>query len=195
MKGFLPWLVRWVCRGGSNDFYSALAALVGPIPVLGIRIRDPVPFWPLGKKFYNSFKNGPNFFLQHFQNKIILNFVKFVATKKGMTTNFFSPLSFLRFFLSRMIPGSGMGKKSGSRINIPDPQHCPIQNIFFLTVLYFNSIEPHPIAHQAGQAAVLGRLYLSVGVSGHEWQTRFLSTVTHLIYLSCYFTFTLHLIC
>jgi hypothetical protein len=70
-------------------------------PGLGSRIPNPyflelsVKF--LGKKFYNSFKNGPNFFLRQFQNKIIFNFVKFVATKKGMTTNFFHP-SFLRFF-------------------------------------------------------------------------------------------------
>jgi hypothetical protein len=33
-----------------------------------------------GKKFYNSLKIGPNFFLQHFKTKIIYNFVKFVAT-------------------------------------------------------------------------------------------------------------------
>jgi hypothetical protein len=38
-------------------------------------------------------KTGQNFFLQHLKNKIIFNFVKFVATKKGLTTNFFSPLS------------------------------------------------------------------------------------------------------
>jgi hypothetical protein len=37
-------------------------------------------FW--GKKFYNSLKIGPNFFLQHFKNKIIYNFAKFMATKK-----------------------------------------------------------------------------------------------------------------
>ncbi len=42
---------------------------------------------------------------------IIVNFVKFVATNKGMTTNFFSPLSFFAVF------GSGI------RDNIPDPQH------------------------------------------------------------------------
>jgi hypothetical protein len=52
----------------------------------------------LGKKFYNSLKFVPNFFLQQFKNKIILNFVKFVATKKGMKTNFFSPLSFVAVF-------------------------------------------------------------------------------------------------
>jgi hypothetical protein len=36
----------------------------------------------LGKKFYNSLKNGPHYFLPHFKNKIIYNFVKFVAAKK-----------------------------------------------------------------------------------------------------------------
>ncbi len=47
--------------------------------------------------------------------------VKFVATKKGMTTNFFHP-SLLLLFLD---PGSWMGKNQdpGSEINIPDPQH------------------------------------------------------------------------
>ncbi len=74
--------------------------------VLRIRIRDPMPFWPLdpgsgidffripdpnpyfwelcdnfwGKKLNNSLKIGPNFFLQHFKTKIIFDFVKFVAT-------------------------------------------------------------------------------------------------------------------
>ncbi len=33
-----------------------------------------------------------------------------MAIKKGMTTNFFSPISFVAVF--------------GSGINIPDPQHC-----------------------------------------------------------------------
>ncbi len=56
----------------------------------GSRIPNPY-FWELSdnflsKTFYNSFKIGPNFFLQHFKNKIIINYVKFVATKKGMTT-------------------------------------------------------------------------------------------------------------
>ncbi len=94
--------------------------------VLRIRIRDPVPFDPgpgsgirnrfffgsriptpyflelsdkfLGKKFFNSLKTDPNFFLQHLKNKIILNFVKFVATKKSLTTNFFYPSLLLLFF-------------------------------------------------------------------------------------------------
>jgi hypothetical protein len=43
--------------------------------------------------------------------------VKFVATKKKYNNTFFSPLSFVAVF------GSGMGKKPGSGINIPDPQH------------------------------------------------------------------------
>jgi hypothetical protein len=37
----------------------------------------------LCNKFYNSLKTGPNFFLQQLKNKIISNFEKFVATKKG----------------------------------------------------------------------------------------------------------------
>jgi hypothetical protein len=34
----------------------------------------------------------PNFFLQYFKIKIINNFVKFVATKKGVTKIFSTPL-------------------------------------------------------------------------------------------------------
>jgi hypothetical protein len=44
----------------------------------------------------------------------MFNFVIFLATKKGRTANFFSPLSFVAIF------GSGM---DNSGINIPDPQH------------------------------------------------------------------------
>jgi hypothetical protein len=54
----------------------------------------------------------PNFFLQHLQNKIVFNFVKFVATKNGVTTNFFHP-SLLLLFLD---PGSGIrDPRSGIR--------------------------------------------------------------------------------
>jgi hypothetical protein len=54
------------------------------IPDLGSRMPNPY-FWDLGdnflgKKFYNSLKIGPNFFLQHFKTKIMFKFVKFVAT-------------------------------------------------------------------------------------------------------------------
>jgi hypothetical protein len=52
--------------------------------------------------------------------------VKIVATKNVMTTNFFSPLSFVAVFGSGIRdPESGMGKNQdpGSEINIPDPQH------------------------------------------------------------------------
>jgi hypothetical protein len=81
----------------------------------------------LGKKFYNYLKIDPNFFLQTSKNKIIYNFVKFVAMKKGMTTNFFSSLSFVTVF------GSGMDKDQdpGSGINIPDPQHWSFHSIKF----------------------------------------------------------------
>ncbi len=98
-----------------------------------LRIRIPNSYFLelsdnfLGKKFYNSLKFGPNFFLQQFKNKIILNFLKFVATKKCMTNIFFSPLSFVAVFRSRIRdPGSEIrgGEKSGSKINIPDSQHC-----------------------------------------------------------------------
>jgi hypothetical protein len=75
--------------------------------VLQIRIRDPGSgaFLTPGSGIRNRFfpVKSPIFF-QHFKNKIIYNFVKFVATKKGMTTNLFSPLSFVP------VLGSGMGK-------------------------------------------------------------------------------------
>jgi hypothetical protein len=59
------------------------------------------------------------------KSSLIFNFVKFVAAKKDMTTKFFSPLSFVEVFGYRIRdPRSGMGKKSGSGIKIPDPQHC-----------------------------------------------------------------------
>jgi hypothetical protein len=94
----------------------------------------------LGEKFHNSLKFGPNFFLEQFKNKIILHFVKFVATKKCLTKKFFHT-SFVAVFGSGIPdpgsgirdpgseirdPGSGMGKNQdpGSGINIPDPQHC-----------------------------------------------------------------------
>jgi hypothetical protein len=43
-----------------------------------------------------------------------------------MTTNFFSPLSFVAVFGSRM----GKNQDPGSRINIPDPQHCKFATDF-----------------------------------------------------------------
>ncbi len=74
------------CGSGSGNRF---------IPDPGSRIPN-LYFWKLSdtflsKKFYNSLKFGPNFFLQHFKNKFFLHFVKFVATKKFMTTNFFHP--------------------------------------------------------------------------------------------------------
>jgi hypothetical protein len=88
----------------------------------------------LGKKFYNYLKTGPNFFLQQFKTKIINNFVKFVAAKKGMTTNFFSSLSFVLLFAvfgsGIQDQGSGMDKNHdpGSGINIRDPQHWVLRS-------------------------------------------------------------------
>jgi hypothetical protein len=80
----------------------------------------------LGKNLNNSWKIGPNFFLQHIKNKIIFSSVNFVAAKNGLTKKIFSPLSFVAVFGSGIRdPGSGMGKNQdpGSGINIPDPQH------------------------------------------------------------------------
>jgi hypothetical protein len=75
-------------------------------PDPGSRILNPY-FW--GKKFFNSLKTDPNFFLQHFKNKIIFNFVKFMATKKVMTKKFFRPslsLLFLDLGTGILDPGS-----------------------------------------------------------------------------------------
>jgi hypothetical protein len=91
----------WILRN-TSFYYSILlwASVADPgygaflTPGSGIRNRffpDPgsqshifeslvTIFW--AKKFYNSLKIGPNFFLQHLKNKIIFNFEKFVATKK-----------------------------------------------------------------------------------------------------------------
>jgi hypothetical protein len=123
------------------DLGSRISDPGSRIPDLGSRISDPGPgsrisdpgpgsqipnpyFCKLsdkflGKKFYNSFKIDPNFFLKHFKNKIIYNFVRFVATKKGLKKKSFSPFSLVAVF------GSGMDKNQdpGSGINIPDPQH------------------------------------------------------------------------
>ncbi len=65
-----------------------------PDPDLGSRIPNPY-FWELsdnflGKKFYDSLKIGPSFFLQHFKNKyVVFNFVKFIASKKRYDKKFF----------------------------------------------------------------------------------------------------------
>jgi hypothetical protein len=86
----------------------------------------------LGKKFCNYLKIGANFFLEHFKNKIIYNFVKFVVTKNGMTKKkIFTPL-FVKDFGSGIRdprsenrdPGWVKNQDPGSGINIPDPQHC-----------------------------------------------------------------------
>jgi hypothetical protein len=113
-----------------------------PGPGSGIRNRflsdlgSPIPkpyilelsYKFLGKKFYNSLKTGPNIF-SAFQKLSNFNFVKFVATKKGMTTNFCSPLSFVEAFGSGIQdPGWVKNQNPGSGINIPDPQHWDIRS-------------------------------------------------------------------
>jgi hypothetical protein len=68
-------------------------------------------------------KIGPEFFLQHFKDKIIFNYVKFGLQKRSDSDNKFF---FTLLFCCCLDLGSGMGKKQdpGSGINIPDPQHC-----------------------------------------------------------------------
>ncbi len=85
-----------VADPGSRSFLTPGSGYRIPNPYLELSNKF------LGEKFYNSLKTGPNVFLQHFKNKIILNFVKFVASKKGITTNFFSPLSFVEVFGSEI---------------------------------------------------------------------------------------------
>ena len=105
------------------DLGSRISDPGSRIPDLGSRIPDPNPnpdFWGLGdnflgKNFNNSWKIGPNFFLRHIKNKIIFSFVKFVATKNGLTKKIFVTLqtsNFLILFLS-------WGKTAW--IRIPDP--------------------------------------------------------------------------
>ncbi len=94
-------LYKQCCRSGDPGS--------GAFFIPGSRISDPgsqthifeslVSDNFLGKKFYNSLKIGPNFFLQHFKNKIIFNFVKFMAAKKGMTTNSSTPLFSFCFWI------------------------------------------------------------------------------------------------
>jgi hypothetical protein len=112
-----------------NCFFSG-----SRIPNPWSRIPDPNPhFWELtdnflGKKFYNSLKISPIFFLHHFKNKIIFNFVKFVVPKM-YDSKFFSPLSFVAVFGSGIRdPGSGL-RDPGSGIRalgsgLRAPQHC-----------------------------------------------------------------------
>jgi hypothetical protein len=66
-------------------------------------------------------KIGP-FFLQHFKNKIIYNFVKFMPTKKGSKL-IFSPLSFVAVSGSGTWIQDGKNHDPGSGINILDLQH------------------------------------------------------------------------
>jgi hypothetical protein len=78
----------------------------------------------LGKKFYNSLKTGPNFFLQHLKNKIIK---KILWLQKKV----FIPLFCCSFWIRDpgsdirdLGPGMGKNQDPGSGMFIPDPQHC-----------------------------------------------------------------------
>ncbi len=90
---------------GSGAFLTSGSGMRDPgsgigffrIPYPGSRIPDPKPifltiFWVKSSIILNSLKIDPSFFLQTYKNKIIYNFVKFVAIRKGMTKHFFHPL-------------------------------------------------------------------------------------------------------
>jgi hypothetical protein len=66
-----------------------------------------INFWVKNSIIFHFFENWPKFFSSAFQNKIIFNFVKFVATKKMYVNKFFFHPSLLLLFLDS---GSGMGK-------------------------------------------------------------------------------------
>jgi hypothetical protein len=66
--------------------------------------------------------------LQHIINKTIFSFVKCVATKNGLTKNFFSPLSFVAVFGSG-IRDPGWVKIRIRGMNIPEPPHCNLSNM------------------------------------------------------------------
>ncbi len=96
------------CGSGSGAFLTP-----------GSRIPNPY-FWELSdnfldKKFYNSLKICPNFFLQHFKTKIIFNFCEICGYIKSYENKFFfTPLFWCCFWI--WDPRSGMGK-----IRIRDP--------------------------------------------------------------------------
>jgi hypothetical protein len=130
------------------------------IPNLGSRI--PTPYFLelsekfLGKKFYNSLKTGPDFSLQNLKNKIIFNFVKFVTTKKGLTTNFFSPLSFVAVFGSGIRdPGSWIRDSEWVKTRI---RHWVQGNFLETLNISLNTFEKHFInrsLERTGQQAIV----------------------------------------
>jgi hypothetical protein len=106
------------------------------VAVLRIRIRNPGSgaLLTLGSGIRNRFFEGlvtifwvktsiilgklsQNFFLQHIKNKIVLSFVKFVATKNGLTQKIFHRCLLLLF----LDPGSGMGKNQDPGIRDKHP--------------------------------------------------------------------------
>ncbi len=59
----------------------------------------------------------------------------------------------------------------------------PVQNIFLITVLYFNAFVPS--AQEAGQPAVLGSLPLSVSL----WEERYQSSDAFMLFKEIFFKF------
>jgi hypothetical protein len=113
------------CRSGSGirclfDPWTRIRDRFFPDP--GYQIPDSKPIFVevsdkfLSKKFYNSLKTVLNFFFSIFKSKIILNFVKFAATKTIWQQIFFSPLSFVA------VVGSRIRDPGWVKIRIRDPE-------------------------------------------------------------------------
>ncbi len=96
----------WPLDPGSGIGFFRIPDLGSRIPDLGSRIPNPY-FWQLrenflGKKFYNSLKIGPIFFLQHFINNIV-QFSEMYDSKKKVWQLIFFHQCLLLLFLD---PGS-----------------------------------------------------------------------------------------
>jgi hypothetical protein len=120
----------------SQAYLEELAASCPGLKVPVLRIRDPVPFWPLDpgsrigffripdleSRIPNPYiwEHGENYLRKNFKNSLKFGpnvFIQHLKNKiifnfvkflttKKIITNFFSPLSFLLF----LDPGSEMGK-------------------------------------------------------------------------------------
>jgi hypothetical protein len=51
MKGGLPWLVRWACRVGTREFFSAWTAQVGPVQnIIFLTVNYLKSFVPIARQ-------------------------------------------------------------------------------------------------------------------------------------------------
>ncbi len=89
------WVIFALLDPDPDSEYGSGTGSTDPIEYGSNTDPDPDP---------QPWKIGPNFFSSAFQKYNNFQFCEIVATKKGMTTNFLSPLSFVAVFRS------GVGK-------------------------------------------------------------------------------------